>query len=96
MKLDIVNVDCLIIGAGVAGLSVGRELSLSYQDIFIIEKNKYIGEEISSRNSEVIHAGIYYKNGSLKPLILIYMKLENLFISDGESVNLQPLLLVME
>jgi L-2-hydroxyglutarate oxidase LhgO len=50
----------------VAGLAVAKELSLSYTNIFVIEKNNGIGEEISSRNSEVIHAGIYYKKGSLK------------------------------
>lgn len=66
MKLECINVDCLVIGAGVAGLAVAKELSLTYNNIFIIEKNHGIGEEISSRNSEVIHAGIYYKKGSLK------------------------------
>lgn len=66
MKLEYINVDCLVIGAGVAGLAVAKELSLSYKNIFIIEKNNGVGEEISSRNSEVIHAGIYYKKGSLK------------------------------
>lgn len=55
-----------IVGAGVIGLSVAYELSKSYKDIFVIERNLSIGEEISSRNSEVIHAGIYYPKDSLK------------------------------
>ena len=66
MKLECFSIDCLVVGAGVAGLAVARELSLLYKNIFIIEKNSCIGEEVSSRNSEVIHAGIYYKKGSLK------------------------------
>jgi len=55
-----------IIGAGVIGLAIARELSQSSKDVFIIEKNNSFGQEISSRNSEVIHAGIYYPEGSLK------------------------------
>lgn len=55
-----------IVGAGVVGLAVAVELSKSYKDIFIIEKNSSFGQETSSRNSEVIHAGIYYPGDSLK------------------------------
>lgn len=55
-----------IIGAGVVGLSIAEELSRFYKDIFVIEKNASFGQEISSRNSEVIHAGIYYPKDSLK------------------------------
>ena len=60
------NINCLVIGGGVAGLAVARTLSAELKDIILIEKNNQIGQEISSRNSEVIHAGIYYKPGSLK------------------------------
>ncbi|MGA1794237.1 MAG: NAD(P)/FAD-dependent oxidoreductase [bacterium] len=55
-----------IIGAGVIGLAVAAELSKAYDDIFVIEKNDGFGQETSSRNSEVIHAGIYYPRDSLK------------------------------
>lgn len=60
------QIDCLIIGGGVAGLSAGRSTAKHFNNIFLIEKNNFIGQETSSRNSEVIHAGIYYKKNSLK------------------------------
>ena len=55
-----------IIGAGVIGLAIARELSRDYKDILVVDKNNSFGQEISSRNSEVIHAGIYYPKNSLK------------------------------
>ena len=55
-----------IIGAGAVGLAVAQELSKHYKDIFVIEKEPCFGCGASSRNSEVIHAGIYYPRGSLK------------------------------
>lgn len=60
------KVNITIIGAGVVGLSIARELSKVYKDIFVIEKNFSFGQETSSRNSEVIHSGIYYPKDSLK------------------------------
>jgi len=60
------TVDITIIGAGVLGLAVASEVSLSSRSVLILEKNHSWGQEASSRNSEVIHAGIYYKPGSLK------------------------------
>jgi len=61
-----VDLDCLIVGAGVVGLAIARELSRSGRDCVIVEQGTVIGNETSSRNSEVIHAGIYYPQGSLK------------------------------
>jgi len=58
--------DILIIGAGVIGLAIAKELSSSRKDIVIVEKNKSFGQETSSRNSEVIHGGMYYPSGTLK------------------------------
>ena len=58
--------DITIIGAGVVGLAIAYELSKAYRDIIVVEKNSSFGQEISSRNSEVIHAGIYYPKDSLK------------------------------
>ncbi|MSP68261.1 MAG: NAD(P)/FAD-dependent oxidoreductase [Alphaproteobacteria bacterium] len=60
------NVDCAVIGAGVIGLAVARALSQRGRDVVVLEAAGQIGTEISSRNSEVIHAGIYYTPGSLK------------------------------
>jgi len=58
--------DILIIGAGVIGLAVAKELGGFSKNIVVIEKNESFGRETSSRNSEVIHGGIYYPPGSLK------------------------------
>ena len=60
------EVECVVVGAGVVGLAVARELALAGRDVLIIEKERWIGSETSSRNSEVIHAGLYYPKGSLK------------------------------
>lgn len=58
--------DAVVIGAGVVGLAIARQLARSGRDVIILEKNGHIGMETSARNSEVIHAGIYYPRGSLK------------------------------
>ena len=61
-----IDFEVTIIGAGIIGLSIARELSQNGKNVLIIEKNKSFGEENSSRNSGVIHAGIYYKNKTFK------------------------------
>jgi L-2-hydroxyglutarate oxidase LhgO len=58
--------DCVVIGAGVVGLAVARALALQGREVIVLEATEAIGTETSSRNSEVIHAGIYYTPGSLK------------------------------
>jgi len=58
--------DCIVIGAGVVGLAIAREASMQGHSTLIVERHGVIGSETSSRNSEVIHAGIYYPTGSLK------------------------------
>ena len=60
------RVDCVVIGAGVVGLGVARRLALAGAEIVVLEAAEAIGTETSSRNSEIIHAGIYYTTGSLK------------------------------
>ncbi|HEY7690297.1 MAG TPA: NAD(P)/FAD-dependent oxidoreductase [Dongiaceae bacterium] len=60
------EVECVVIGAGVIGLAVARALALAGREVVVLERHGLIGSEISSRNSEVIHAGIYYPTGSLK------------------------------
>jgi L-2-hydroxyglutarate oxidase LhgO len=59
-------IDCIVIGAGVVGLAVARALALAGREVIILEAANMIGSETSSRNSEVIHAGIYYPQGSVK------------------------------
>ena len=50
-----------VIGGGVIGLSIAYSLSKKIENVLLLEKNDLLGQEISARNSEVIHAGIYYK-----------------------------------
>jgi L-2-hydroxyglutarate oxidase LhgO len=60
------RIDCLVVGAGVMGLAVAKALAEAGREVFIAEAAPRYGSGISSRNSEVIHAGIYYPTGSLK------------------------------
>jgi L-2-hydroxyglutarate oxidase LhgO len=60
------SVDCVVVGAGVVGLAVAKRLAAAGREVVILERADAIGTETSSRNSEVIHAGIYYAPGSLK------------------------------
>jgi L-2-hydroxyglutarate oxidase LhgO len=60
------KVECVVIGAGLVGLAVARALALAGREVVILEAEDAIGTHTSSRNSEVIHAGIYYPKGSLK------------------------------
>jgi L-2-hydroxyglutarate oxidase LhgO len=63
--------EAVVIGAGVVGLAIARALQLAGRDTVILEKNSHIGMETSARNSEVIHAGIYYPQGSLKARLCV-------------------------
>ncbi|WP_337268578.1 NAD(P)/FAD-dependent oxidoreductase [Oryzifoliimicrobium ureilyticus] len=64
--MDRLKVDAVVIGAGVMGLSIARALSLAGLETVILEETDQIGSITSSRNSEVIHAGLYYPKGSIK------------------------------
>jgi len=66
-----VEIDVAIIGAGVVGLAMAREIAQAKKGIFVFEKNRTFGLETSSRNSEVIHAGIYYPEDSLKAKLCV-------------------------
>jgi L-2-hydroxyglutarate oxidase LhgO len=59
------TVDCVVVGAGVVGLAIARALALAGREVIVLEAAEGIGTETSSRNSEVIHAGIYYPKDSL-------------------------------
>jgi L-2-hydroxyglutarate oxidase LhgO len=65
------NADITIIGAGVVGLAIAAEIARPGLNIFILEKNPTHGSGISSRNSEVIHGGMYYPEGSLKATLCV-------------------------
>ncbi|GAA4652153.1 NAD(P)/FAD-dependent oxidoreductase [Kistimonas scapharcae] len=65
------KVDTVIIGAGVIGLAIARQLARPGKSVFVLEQHDRFGEETSSRNSEVIHAGIYYPSGSLKAFLCV-------------------------
>lgn len=63
------GVDAVVIGAGVVGLACARRLAMAGLETIVIEKEARFGQGISSRNSEVIHAGLYYPTGSLKAML---------------------------
>ena len=66
-----VDIQAVVIGAGVVGLATARALSMRGVDILVLERNAMIGMETSARNSEVIHAGIYYPPDSLKAQLCV-------------------------
>jgi L-2-hydroxyglutarate oxidase LhgO len=65
------SVDCVVVGAGVVGLAVARALALRGREVIVLEATDAIGTGISSRNSEVIHAGLYYPTDSLKARLCV-------------------------
>jgi L-2-hydroxyglutarate oxidase LhgO len=65
------EIDVAIIGAGIIGLATAREIAQGEKGVFVFEKNRTFGLETSSRNSEVIHAGIYYPEDSLKAKLCV-------------------------
>uniref|UniRef100_A0A6N2JZI7 L-2-hydroxyglutarate dehydrogenase, mitochondrial n=1 Tax=Salix viminalis TaxID=40686 RepID=A0A6N2JZI7_SALVM len=65
------KLDCVVIGAGVVGLAIARELASKGREVMVLDSASTFGTGTSSRNSEVIHAGIYYPPGSLKALFCV-------------------------
>lgn len=65
------HADITIVGAGVVGLAIAAEVAREGRHVFVIEKNQSFGLETSARNSQVIHSGIYYPEGSLKALACV-------------------------
>ncbi|GAA3929262.1 NAD(P)/FAD-dependent oxidoreductase [Litoribacillus peritrichatus] len=74
MNQDALYSDFIVIGAGVVGLAIAKALSDHARSCIVLEKNALFGEATSSRNSEVIHAGIYYPQGSLKAKLCVQGK----------------------
>ncbi|MFZ9408540.1 MAG: FAD-dependent oxidoreductase, partial [Burkholderiaceae bacterium] len=68
------QVDAVVIGAGVVGLAVARALALAGREVLILEAAEAFGTGTSARNSEVIHAGLYYPTGSLKARLCVQGK----------------------
>jgi L-2-hydroxyglutarate oxidase LhgO len=68
---DLEQIDCVVIGGGVVGLAVARALALAGREVILLESENSIGTGTSSRNSEVIHAGIYYPKDSLKARLCV-------------------------
>lgn len=69
--MSVEKIEAVVIGAGVVGLACARALALRGVETLIVERHDSIGQETSSRNSEVIHAGIYYSPGSLKAALCV-------------------------
>jgi len=65
------DAETIVIGAGVIGLAIGRALALAGHEVLVLERNARIGMETSARNSEVIHAGLYYPPGSLRAKLCV-------------------------
>ncbi|HMN20731.1 MAG TPA: NAD(P)/FAD-dependent oxidoreductase [Ottowia sp.] len=69
--MGVEQVDCVVIGAGVVGLAAARALALAGREVLVLEARETFGTQTSARNSEVIHAGIYYAPGSLKARLCV-------------------------
>ena len=65
------KLDCVVVGAGVVGLAVARALALAGREVIVLEKEAQAGMHGSSRNSEVVHAGLYYPQNSLKARLCV-------------------------
>jgi L-2-hydroxyglutarate oxidase LhgO len=69
--MDTFDVDTVVAGAGVIGIAIARALAMAGREVMLLERGTRFGEETSARNSEVIHAGIYYDPGSLKARLCV-------------------------
>ncbi|VVP66569.1 L-2-hydroxyglutarate oxidase LhgO [Pseudomonas fluorescens] len=86
-----VDIDCVVVGAGVVGLAVARALAMGGREVIVVEAGEGIGIGVSSRNSEVIHAGIYYPGGSLKAQLCVEGKQRLYAFCDERGVSYQRL-----
>jgi L-2-hydroxyglutarate oxidase LhgO len=65
------DIETIVVGAGAVGLTIARALAMAGHEVMVLEQHALIGSETSSRNSEVIHAGIYYPPGSLRAMLCV-------------------------
>jgi L-2-hydroxyglutarate oxidase LhgO len=86
-----VDIECVVVGAGVVGLAVARALARTRREVILVEAGEGIGVGVSSRNSEVIHAGIYYPSGSLKAQLCVEGKQRLYAFCDERGVGYQRL-----
>jgi L-2-hydroxyglutarate oxidase LhgO len=68
---EVLALDCVVVGGGVIGLAIARELAMAGREVVLLEAGDVVGGVTSSRNSEVIHAGLYYATGSLKARLCV-------------------------
>ncbi len=85
------DIDCVVLGAGVIGLAIARKLAMSGREVIIAEAGPSVGTGISSRNSEVIHAGIYYPPGSLKAKLCVAGKQQLYAYCSARSIPFKQL-----
>ncbi|MBB3591235.1 L-2-hydroxyglutarate oxidase LhgO [Rhizobium sp. BK529] len=71
---EVLDLDCVVVGGGVVGLAVARELTMKGRQVVLLEAEPMTGSITSARNSEVIHAGLYYATGSLKAQLCVVGK----------------------
>jgi len=81
------SVDTVVIGAGVVGLAIARRLAMAGQEVVLLEQESEFGTVTSARNSEVIHAGIYYETGSLKARLCVEGNRRLYEFCDSHGVN---------
>ncbi len=84
------DVETIVIGAGAVGLAIARALALGGQQVMVLEQHDLIGSETSSRNSEVVHAGIYYPTGSLRAELCVEGKHEMYRFCERHGVPARP------
>lgn len=80
------RIDCVVIGAGVVGLTIASRLAQAGREVIVLESGSAIGTGTSSRNSEVIHAGIYYAQNSLKARLCVHGKEALYAYCDSRSI----------
>ena len=90
-EISMADFEIAIIGAGVVGLAIAARLSEKHPRLVVLEKNEKYGMETSSRNSEVIHAGIYYEPGSLKASLCVEGRDELYALCKEHDIIYKPL-----
>ncbi|MDH4050650.1 MAG: NAD(P)/FAD-dependent oxidoreductase [Rubrivivax sp.] len=87
--MELQRIDTVVVGAGVVGLAVARRLALAGHEVVVLEATGLIGSATSSRNSEVVHAGLYYPPGSLKARLCVQGREQLVAYAAGHGVPLR-------